>query len=125
MAHYEIDGIYKRFEEDSYTEGCLSGTAGEFNIEATFKADTLEEVIKKASDFLGGFDMSEIQLSEDSIGSFSVSIMEDGDGVKATESELEQWKAGKKRLWLCDYDMDVYLVSEERVDLSDLVKKGE
>lgn len=40
-------------------------------------------------------------------GRFDISVMVDSDNCEATRSEIEEWKAGRKRLWSCQ--LSVYL----------------
>lgn len=40
-------------------------------------------------------------------GRFDFSVMVDADNAEATPSEIEEWKAGRKRLWSCQ--LSVYL----------------
>lgn len=40
-------------------------------------------------------------------GRFDISVMVDSDNCEATRSEIEGWKAGRKRLWSCQ--LSVYL----------------
>ena len=40
-------------------------------------------------------------------GRFDISVMVDADNCEATKSEIEEWKAGRKRLWACQ--VSVYL----------------
>ena len=40
-------------------------------------------------------------------GRFDISVMVDADNYEATEHDIEEWKAGRKRLWECQ--ISVYL----------------
>lgn len=40
-------------------------------------------------------------------GRFDISVMVDADNCEATEYDIEEWKAGRKRLWSCQ--VSVYL----------------
>lgn len=40
-------------------------------------------------------------------GRFDISVMVDADNCEATEYDIEEWKAGRKRLWACQ--ISVYL----------------
>lgn len=40
-------------------------------------------------------------------GRFDISVMVDADNCEATEYDIEEWKAGRKRLWACQ--VSVYL----------------
>ena len=40
-------------------------------------------------------------------GRFDISVMVDADNFEATEHDIEEWKAGRKRLWSCQ--ISVYL----------------
>ena len=40
-------------------------------------------------------------------GRFDISVMVDADNCEATKSDIEEWKAGRKRLWACQ--ISVYL----------------
>lgn len=40
-------------------------------------------------------------------GRFDISVMVDADNCEATEHDIEEWKAGRRRLWSCQ--ISVYL----------------
>ena len=40
-------------------------------------------------------------------GRFDISVMVDADNCEATEYDIEEWKAGRKRLWACQ--ISIYL----------------
>ena len=40
-------------------------------------------------------------------GRFDISVMVDADNYEATEHDIEEWKAGRKRLWACQ--ISIYL----------------
>ena len=79
-------------------------------IEGVFNTieDALEEVCRAncfdyvpAKCYNVGRDMPE------EAGRFDISVMVDADNYEATEHDIEEWKAGRKRLWSCQ--ISVYL----------------
>lgn len=45
-------------------------------------------------------------------GCFDISVMVDADNCEATRSEIEEWKAGRKRLWACQVSVYLGVCSE-------------
>ena len=45
-------------------------------------------------------------------GCFDISVMVDADNCEATEHDIEEWKAGRKRLWSCQISVYLGVCSE-------------
>lgn len=45
-------------------------------------------------------------------GRFDISVMVDADNCEATEHDIEEWKAGRKRLWSCQISVYLGVCSE-------------
>ena len=48
----------------------------------------------------------------DEAGRFDISVMVDVDNCEATSSDIEAWKAGRKRLWSCQISVYLGVCSE-------------
>ena len=74
--------------------------------------DTIEDAIKAVCD-ANGFDYVPSNCQNvgkdwpDEAGRFDISFMVDVNNSEATKYDIEEWKAGRKRLWSCQ--ISVYL----------------
>ena len=53
-------------------------------------------------------------------GRFDISIMVDADNCEATEHDIEEWKAGRKRLWSCQISVYLGVCTQRDLMPSDL-----
>jgi hypothetical protein len=101
--HYQISGWVKHAEEDVFTDGCQPGTGVSCSGKDTFTGKTPQEAIKAFTAFFGAEeDEAKLNACEED-GRIDVSVMETGDGTVAGKYDIEQWKAGKMRLWDSTY----------------------
>lgn len=114
-TRFEISGCLKHAEEDVFADGCIppgSVTA----IDVTFQGSTAEECVKAFRDFVGPVDDGDVELDAcEEDGRVDVQIMETDDGIAADDDDVEEWKAGRLRLWLCTYTAIVERVTRERI----------
>jgi hypothetical protein len=103
MTRYQIVGLHKFAEEDSFEHGCLPGTGTDFYIDVSFTGKTREECIKRAADFLGIGEDGIERDSCDEIGRIDFARTENDDGSELSDRELEEWKAGKRKAWYVVY----------------------
>ena len=115
---YETSGWMKLAEEDSYEHGCTgkpiynSGTDD-------FSAGTIPELLKKIQRFFCVEDNGVLLDSCEEDGRLDLQCMENDDGCIPCESEKQQWKEGKLRLWAVTYTVTVERVARETVALSE------
>jgi hypothetical protein len=102
---YEINGWYKFAEKDDWEHGCDPDTCISFSGHDRFRADTIDDLLKKVRDFLGVPDDSVFDLDPmgDEDGRVDVSFLETGEGYCASERDIEQWKKGECDLWSACY----------------------
>ena len=92
------------FNQDETGRTCVAWTSGDNPVKGRFAA--IEDALKAvcAANYFGyraanwynfGRDMP------DETGRFDFSVMVDADNSEATPSDIELWKAGRKRLWSC------------------------
>jgi hypothetical protein len=93
---FMIKNFVKDFEVDNYLKGCDPATASSMLIDITLQAETIEELITKCEAFFGG------EADRDG-GQISICIHETNDSQKLTSSQLELWREGKFKAWLCTY----------------------
>lgn len=53
-------------------------------------------------------------------GRFDISVMVDADNCEATRSEIEEWKAGRKRLWACQVSVYLGVCAERELTLEEI-----
>lgn len=110
VKHYEAYTTEDVFERGEVGKTNFAWSSRDNRIEDRF--DTIEDALKAVCeancfDYVPanchnvGRDMPE------EAGRFDISVMVDADNCAATRSEIEEWKAGRKRLWACQ--VSVYL----------------
>lgn len=110
---YEIDKGFKYVEEDVYEKGCLPETSQAGVVDISFKAATVEELRKELKDFYGVEDENIDLDACDEPGRIDVQVLEDVNGVTVgNDYDIEQWKQGRKRLFLATYTFNVKHVVE-------------
>jgi len=96
---YKINGFSKMVEVDDYKEGCLPETMQNFEINYVISGKTKEEVIKQVMNFLNvERDAIELNACEEN-GRIDIQTLEDADGCKASNGEIERWKRGELTLY--------------------------
>lgn len=109
---YACTYVRKTAIEDSFEEGLVGHEALILDEGRNITAPTLEELIKKVGEAYY-IDIEEIFLPstrDDTApgrNAFAVYLMETNDGYKPDDDQLEQWKAGKLKLFYCDYEFTV------------------
>lgn len=120
-TYYEIGVAHKFAEEDIYGDGCQPGTSTGARIDINLTGGSAAEVIEKARQYLGA-DKCEVRIGggvgEEAAGRVDISMLETGDGGRASAADLAAWREGRRRLWLADYIMHVEKITAEDVDLS-------
>ena len=115
---YEARGWSKFSEEDIYNEGCQIHSGNSGNGNDLFFGDTILEVIDKCQEFVGSESMEDCLLNScGEEGRLDIQIMEDENSTPAGKHDLEEWKAGRKRLWLSCYSFYIENVAREAVFL--------
>ena len=109
---YQIIGLHKDAEVDDWEHGCGYPDSSESyacHVDVSFRSSTKEGVIKELTDFIGE---SEYQLNpcEDDPSRIDVQTMEDSNSYKPSESDMEQWKQGNKKLWCSTYSGNIETV---------------
>jgi hypothetical protein len=119
-TYYQANGWVKFYEEDIYQEGCIPHTGGIIDGNQLFKAETLDGLLQQLLDFTGG-DSSCMELNScDEAGRVDISIMENADGCKAAEWEIESWKEADIQLWDCIYTFQIEKITAEAVNLEEI-----
>lgn len=117
---FEVTGFTKFAEEDVYSQGCLPNTAS-FSGDKTmrFQASTLDDLIKALMEFCGVDHRDSVQLDAcDEDGRIDVQLLETGEGYAASQSDIEAWRNGERRLWSVDYTFRVEQVERRIVALA-------
>ena len=107
-----LDG-FKSYEEDSYENGLIPNTGGCFDICTTFENETIEGLLSDIKNFYSVADESLLLNACDEDGRIDIQILENGDSIQPSDSSIELWKQGKKKLYLSTYTFHVRKVYEE------------
>lgn len=103
---YQLTILDKTATVDDYNEG-EQGMGNNFYINEKFTGNTVQEVIQKACDFVGGaWDGSDQCYSTDidgNQGRIDFQTLEDADGNSASDSQMDAWRKGEQTLYACYY----------------------
>ena len=115
----EVNGLSKMAEEDTFEDGCNPATTQVSDVQQQFKAENQETLISDICEFLGiedNADNYELNACEE-LGRIDFVLIENGQGHRASDRELESWKHGKVKLWYCVYSAYVEDVIRQAYDL--------
>ena len=99
---YIIRDFLKMAELNDYKEGCVGNTKHS-SLPMEIKADTIEGVKDRVINWFG-VTLPDVDFNScDEDGRVDIQLMENGEGDRATKSELIQWKDGKLDLYACTY----------------------
>lgn len=118
---YEANGWLKIAEKDNYNDGCNTDSSIHNEGGDRFCAGTLKDLISQLMQFAGTDDYESVLLDscgED--GRVDIQIMENDEGMTPSKSEMEQFKVGKRDLWLSGYIFHVEVVDRKTIPLSDI-----
>lgn len=104
---YQIKNLFKTAEKDVYKHGCILDSCLHFEIDVSFKNNTIKGLIQEVAEFLG-IDADKIKDSIelnscDEKGRVDFSVMEDSDSNYADAEDIKAWKQGNLTLWSCIY----------------------
>ena len=118
---YEVDGWRRLTEENDHETGCMPETGCTSTGPDRFEAGSIEDlIVDKLMPFVGSNDAGGILRDAcDEEGRIDIQVMEDEDGVTASEHEVEEWRAGRGRLWSACYTFRVEEVERKIVSAVD------
>ena len=102
-------------EEDNYEQGCL-GNPQDLGIVEKLTFSSIEQLRMN-------IDVDKCEIYEDRL---TVSRLVDADGYEANTNQIEQWKQGKRKLWVEDTSYYITHVTETEftdIELETLFKK--
>ena len=111
---YIVMGIEKVWEEDDYVNGCI-GKQHYIKIDVSFKSVDLKGLLDKLREFTGCDDILLDSCEEQ--GRVDLQGYETVGGTAASESDVQLWREGEKRLYAVTYIAIVY-----KAELSTLVE---
>ena len=112
IKSYIADTTEDVFDRGEVGLTCCAWSSRDNRIEGVF--NTIEDAVKAVCE-ANCFDYDYVQANchnvgrdiPEEAGRFDISVMVDADNCEATEHDIEEWKAGRKRLWSCQ--ISVYL----------------
>ena len=118
-------GLSTHIEQDVWEQGCLPETAKLYQYNEDFSGNSLEELFDNLALHFK-IDKQNISINDCEKSIINVSVYEKARGI-ATKNDIEKWKKGDIKLWLCDYTFAIE--KREDVDFStmsrdDLKKMG-
>lgn len=113
---WEVTHCVKSLEEDSFEHGCDPTTGQEYPLPEMFYASkpTIKELMDELWKWIP-FKRDDEAVEYDSCeedGRIDIQGMEDADSNEPTERQMEEWKAGRLKLWAVTYHF--WIVQVER-----------
>lgn len=110
VKHYAAYTTEDVFDQGEVGKTCCAWTSSDNPVDGRF--DTIEDALKAVCeancyDYVLANCLNFGKDMRGEAGRFDISVMVDSDNCEATRSEIEEWKAGRKRLWSCQ--LSVYL----------------
>lgn len=110
-AAYTTEDVFDRGEVGNT---CCAWTSSDNPVNGRY--DTIEDALKAVCDE-NCFDYPANCLNfgkdvPEEAGRFDISVMVDDDNCEATKYDIEEWKAGRKRLWSCQISVYLGVCSE-------------
>lgn len=123
-TYYKIKNFLKISDEDIFSSGCTLDNSSTTCIEYETRAEELDTLIKEVIDFLSMNDTADVLINScGENGRIDFQVYETIRGKSATRRDMNLWKEGKLRLWLCTYSCNVTRITEETdFDLTENVK---
>lgn len=114
--------------EDVFNQGetgrtCVAWTSGDNPVEGRFTAieDALKAVCEaNCFDYVPANCLNFGKDVPEEAGRFDISVMVDADNCEATRAEIEEWKAGRKRLWSCIVSVYLGVCAERELTLEEI-----
>jgi len=114
---YETSTALKTAEVDNYQEGCDPDTMVCFDVDVTFKADTLALLLHKIKEYYNVKHEGLLLNSCEELGRLDIQRLETAESFEPSDSQLKQWKQGNVELWLAAYSYQINKVTREAVQL--------
>ena len=110
VKHYDACTTEDIFLHGEVGKTCCAWTSRENPVRGRF--DTIEDALKAVCeancfDYVPANCLNFGKDMPEEAGRFDISVMVDVNNCEATRYEIEEWKAGRKRLWNCT--LSVYL----------------
>ena len=111
------------FDEGEVGNTCVAWTSSDNPVKGRF--DTIEDALKAVCaancfDYIPANWLNWAKDWPDEAGRFDLSVMVDADNAEATPSEIEAWKAGRKRLWACQVSVHLGVCAERDLTLEEV-----
>jgi hypothetical protein len=91
--------VEKLFSETYYDQDDdLAHAVSVFDLQGDSVIDMVSQIV----------DVNEIDVTIDEDNRVYFNILENVEGEEATQTEIEEWKAGKTRLFSCNYYVDIF-----------------
>lgn len=100
---FEANHCLKLIEEDHWETGCLFETARSWSISHTIAGASLEDLKRQITEFVGCNESDlEINACEEP-GRIDVQVLENGEGLPMSPSDLLRWKSGHATAYQATY----------------------
>jgi hypothetical protein len=91
---------------DEYEKGCIGQPWQVLYEPANITVPTLPELVK-AIEYQYGLNFDSLWIPDHDSGFIGFNQLETADSAEPTDREREEWKAGRLKLYLCDYRFQI------------------
>lgn len=116
---YVVEGCLCSTEEDNYENGASGRIDTEWDVDIRGRYANVEECLKAVCEDLN-FDWDASGWTYFDDGEITKPFMVNAENIEANDSDIEKWKVGKKRLWICDVRVHIVKRVDKDIDESDL-----
>ena len=123
---YVCSFVSKEVEEDVYAEGCIGGRSCAWGNKVDLRGQTLKQLFERVESYFD-FKIDELFISnpdETAVLFVGFSRMETIDCELPNKAQLEEWKAGRCKLFLVDYTFHIAFRTEQAVPMKELKECG-
>ena len=103
---FACNWIEKSATRDNYETGCEISRTCVFSEKCNITAGTLAELLKRIGAAYG-LELADVWFPGDDCNYIGFNQLETASGYKPLPRQLEEWKAGRVELFLCDYTFSI------------------
>lgn len=123
VKHYAAYTTEDVFDQGEVGKTCCAWSSRDNPVDGRF--NTIEDALKavcKANcfDYVPANCLNFGEEVPEEAGRFDIFVMVDADNCEATRSEIEEWKAGRKRLWSCQISVYLGVCAERDLTLEEV-----
>lgn len=111
--------VEKRASVDDFETGCETHSRTILCDDCCIRSESLAGLLKAVGDRYG-LEIDDVWIGAIEDGRLSFNQLECEDSSTPDDSEMAEWKLGKLKLYLCDYDFQVEKLVSQFIEMEDL-----